>query len=205
MAVLSGILSFPHTGRTRRRGTGLTSRPRVAGTLRRTVRSSFPHRATARWGPQCCPPVFLEIFLSTLYGPPPTAAHVIRNDFPIPFCSPQRTNSRTGRTPGRPANRITIPPSQKGCGSAAYSNSGPPREAAPTTYGVAFQYFGGPPWAAARTAYEDRFFVSRKAGRTVSGPYGLRESFSLLRLSFHPPFIQNAEQEAFPVRHFCAK
>ena len=42
---------FICTGRTRRRGTGLTSRPRVAGTLRRTVRSSFPHRATARWGP----------------------------------------------------------------------------------------------------------------------------------------------------------
>ena len=47
----------PRTGRTRRRGTGLTSRPRAAGTLRRTVRSSFPHRATARWGPKCGPPI----------------------------------------------------------------------------------------------------------------------------------------------------
>ncbi len=48
---------FIRTGRTRRRGTGFTSRPRAAGTLRRTVRSSFPHRATARWGPQCGPPI----------------------------------------------------------------------------------------------------------------------------------------------------
>ncbi len=44
------------TGRTRRRGTGFTSRPRAAGTLRRTVRSSFPHRATARWGPHAARP-----------------------------------------------------------------------------------------------------------------------------------------------------
>ena len=62
-------LSFPpnahffRTGRTRRRGTGFTSRPRGAGTLRRTVRSSFPHRATARWGPQCGPPIELRFRL----------------------------------------------------------------------------------------------------------------------------------------------
>ena len=65
---------FICTGRTRRRGTGFTSRPRMAGTLRRTVRSSFPHRATARWGPKM-----------------------------------------------RPAYRISMPPSQKGCGFTASS------------------------------------------------------------------------------------
>ena len=48
----------------------------------------------------------------------------MRNDFPISFIFAQRIIPRTGRTPGRPANRISIPPPPKGCGCAAYSHFG---------------------------------------------------------------------------------
>ena len=100
------------TGRTRRRGTGFTSRPRRAGTLRRTVRSFFPHRAMARWGPQCGPPNKLRFRLSKKVAAPPRIKNVgrvlnpplrrFRRFFPLIFC---RIFNRTcrGRLSRRPA------------------------------------------------------------------------------------------------------
>ena len=48
------------------------------------------------------------------WGPPPTAAHRHTQRFPHNFLlSPSEQFIRTGRTPGRPAKRIPIPPPQK--------------------------------------------------------------------------------------------
>ena len=156
------------TGRTRRRGTGLTSRPRRAGTFRRTVRSFFPHRATARWGPKCGPPptaahrhaqhlshsfLFAPTHIFSVRaghpaGPPynlrkptpqrrtgrrPRRPTVLRNIFPISFCSPQRTIFLYGPDT-RPA-RLTIYENLPHNAVRAAAHGGP------TSYAISSPYF----------------------------------------------------------------
>ena len=58
--------------------------------------------------PPIAPAEFPAIYLLSPYGPPPTAAHRHTQQFPNnDFVFSQRITPRTGRTPGRPAKRIT--------------------------------------------------------------------------------------------------
>ncbi len=86
------------------------------------------------------PPNFWQSCLKRRTGRRPRRPTVIRNDFPKSFYSPPNTPiPRTGRTPGRPAKRISLPPPKKVAAPPHIKIFGPPREAAPTRYGTAFR------------------------------------------------------------------
>ena len=134
------------------------------------------------------PAEFPAIYLSSPYGPPPTAAHVIRNDsliiFPLP---PNAPTPRTGRTPGRPAYRITKNPPYNLVGAASPGG--------PQSYATASEFYIFPynaPVGAAVPGGPSRSISgwSINGGRVAQegDPYGsVRMSYCEIRWCHGPP------------------